>query len=231
MSVGCNTGYQSSNDHLTIYDLKNFQERDNLIVFGYINCFLADCLLIPKEIIFVCLDFYHPIEEWNVRFTSSSFRMYDNGIIKKLDDGYRSAYLSVIVNNKGIHSWTFKILQLGNIHQDNAIIGVMETTQNQTNSKTPSIFTFHNEGKSFIGTSGNICNHGAFFQYRSKGIKYGDIVEMTVDLKKYLLYFALNNQPQKEAFNLQDNLDYRAAITLCAIGDSIQLLSYRYRRK
>ena len=88
--------------------------RDNHLVFGFVNSvnslYAACKLIIPKEIIFLCLKYYHIKCIWDKKNTST-FYTIDDYIIRKKETGFKSAFLSIIMD-KGIYSFTFKILNI-----------------------------------------------------------------------------------------------------------------------
>merc|ERR1712228_1023042 len=127
----------------------------------------------------------------------------------------KSAYCKRVAR-KGKHQWTFEYTMIGNNHWN--LIGIWNTTSSDPATERHFLNICHN-GYAYCGPQGVLTNPeapgngGDNYGVRCKS---GDVVEMTLDLDRRTLSFAVNEKDYGVAFNEIAEGEYRAAVTLYA---------------
>ncbi len=78
----------------------------------------------------------------------------------------------------------------------------------------------------WVATYAALRQHEQYGEGPNYGISLveGDIITMNIDLDALFLSFNINNKDYGKAFNIK-KIKYRAAISFCSKGSSIELLS------
>ena len=216
---------------INIAEIKKIDTRTKHLLYGFIHN--TQTLLptnnayynIPDLIVHLCLMFYYIKECWDPIWCIDigNFIVNKNEITKKKSlMGYKSAFLSQIVS-KGIHHWRFKIIIRGG--GNNIDIGICKTSKVNSENANAYFTKTPGDGYAYICTQGSLNGYG-----KQKPLlplcKQNDIIDMFVDLNTYQISYAINHGLKVLAFANIAKDEYRAAISMCNLEDTIQLLLY-----
>eukprot|EP01084_Bolivina_argentea_P289424 496999_1 len=201
--------------------LQKIQVRDKCLFDGYIrnNC----NIMIPSEIVKICLLFYVLIEQWDEKCKSKDIRI-DGDTIEKIKthiSWQRSAYLSNTAT-EGIHCWRFKIDQYsGNW----TMLGVWKIKCKPMVPEKFCTANYHSTYAYIISKGSKTVDGGNEYSYGIE-CKNGDVVEMELDLKQLTLSYKVNDKDYSVAYEIE-KASYKAVATLVGSGSKITLLSYQ----
>ena len=218
---------------VNLEDVKFIDKKAKDIVNGYINetqnSFPTDNIYytIPTLVIHWILLYFHALECFDPDNHCKNVTLSDDNTVLTKEKQCRSlSYLSMEVS-KGIHVWTFKILN--NYYNYSIEFGIWKT-------KFP------------VNTLSLLydCNKGAQYGWRStsryltqgdtdrKDIKYtdricktGDIIDMILNLNEYTLSYKCNGDDYGIAFKDIELTTYRAVVGFFHQKDSIKFVSYK----
>ena len=213
----------------TKYTVYGFISESQLLLSFKENTFY----IIPELVTYICLSYYYIGDKWDPKAMSRKIELNDEtNTVKQKDHGSACVYLTNIVES-GTHHWKFKIIRYnpGNVGWYTTI-GVHIVPQNEKDKL---------ECESYISSGGN-CAYGFCTstnrvinfdtgmvdnsKYYGKLVQTGDIVDMHLDLNKYILRYAANDKDYGIAYDDILPCIYRACTDFCTIGDSVSLLEY-----
>ena len=147
--------------------------------------------------------------------------------LTKIKDENFTTYLTKIVT-EGIHRWKFKIIECLESPPE---IGLIKIPSNEEKSYAPNLnqyFVKGGIGYAYITSTGRISNPISGYSGKKYGVKCknNDIIDMHLDLEKYELRYYVNNKDQGKAYDVDEEIRYKAAITMDDVGSKIQLISY-----
>ena len=205
-----------------------YEIEDLIIVTGYIRGQYSD---IPKDIIDLCVKYYHEIKDRFEHYASHHFALSDDKM-KILCQARRQSiygYLCIPSCSLSKHEWTFKV----SCEYDGVGIGIDETEYLRRDGGN---FTFGHGTTKLYG----IWSSGETVQWDQPGIGdcygtefwSGSTIKMELDLfsESKTLSFTVDNNKKVIAFT---NIATAVDITYCMIAccaskeDTIELLSYR----
>ena len=219
---------------LDLEDFKNVTEKERNVTFGYIRRIEREFidLTIPMIIYQICTLFAMMQERWDKKWTHSSYSIIDDIILRQVSDQTSTksttAFLSLIVN-KGIHCWTFKIIQSG--HRFRSRLGIIIADENNYPTVRDNWFGSRpNTSYIWDFSRAQIIKHNTNSWGRSYGrkCKTDDTISMYLDFIKGTLSFSINNEESLGvAHKIDVNKKYRGGAMLRSIGNEIKLISYQ----
>ena len=227
---------------------EEIRAKDEIVIDGYIRgvdfkifsnkaSFYGQ---IPNIINGVCFVYYHVSKDrFDPKLHGPALSLNEECDVvtydKKTDAFYYEnvAFLSNIVND-GIHEWRFKIEnQFGLMYigiwktkydEKKAIDCIMRHHGKYGNEASYSLNLRHGKLRGDLKAS----EYGNSDKYCTK-CRTGDTLDVILDLKKYELSFCVNDIDQGKAFNVEQNMSYRAGVNIRQT-DSIKLLMYTYTK-
>ena len=227
-------------------DVKTFQQAKKMIdmkvTTGYIRKIEQHFPFengIPVEIIKICIEYYHiPSDRFDPILHSEAIDITDNNIaeaVHYMNGDLHNIFLSHVVNS-GNHHWTFKIIK----HDDDdhyIYIGIWNNESDpkihlddwpqnhSTDDGKPSFYGVNMTYGELRGGSDDETDWVHDTDEYCDAVKTGDIVHMYLDLDKYELSYAINDEHYGIAFNVESGQSYRGIISL-EHTEAIQLVSY-----
>lgn len=203
--------------------------KRELLVAGYVRNMETECRIknIPKVISEVIYSFQKFCDEWDDKYSHKNFKIdYVQNMITCTTDGMMTAYGSHKVES-GKFTWRLRLKSytycksgafppyVGIIRDNDAELKRYENSNGWEDvgyqlSSAPTCFA----------TDGDVAQ-----DYKCSWCKNGDVLEMTLDLDKKLLSFALNGTDYGGAFwDIQEDT-YRLAISmLFCQGSEVEIL-------
>ena len=206
-----------------------FPEFDRDLVTGFIRLhYNKDALkMIPKDVQFTCLLFYHGAESFEYYDEKKIRTSKNRRIITNVFGKHSTAYgcLSIPYDSKGIHVWIFKILKHNGNDWGDIAIGIDESIRKWKHSYFCPRETTQSYGYGSTGVKGNKRGIEKFAEKYSAN----DVITMTLNLKTKQLLFKKNNEETHCAFTLtKTHISYSAAVCLMGVCDSVSLVSYQW---
>lgn len=197
------------------------------LVFGYVHkerLGIKTDTNFPVDIIILCLRYYFKKHEWDPNsYPTDRIKLISNENIIEATQPTATAFLDVI--DGGIHHYRFKILKMQpsvNWHQT---IGICCINGSVKPALRKDFILAQPESVGLSNSGIKVFNQGSRENYNDcPGFKPGDTVEMVVDFVDKELRFKINGIDYGKCEDILPNQEYRAAVHLWNVGDSVQLL-------
>ena len=199
-------------------------KKAHLLVFGYIRSeqkLIELAMEFPDDIIVECLKYFFENDKWDKNKYSKRWMKLEGNTIIGIVQRSASAYLMNTISS-GIHEWSFLIKKCANRGDGwTQTIGLWKVNADND----PDVdYDFCNLGGIGVKNTGRLTGSGWDSQLYQAKFVTGDIVKMTADFDKGILRFTVNDKDYGKAFQLNCDLEYRAAISLFNEHDAITLL-------
>mmetsp|Transcript_58636 Transcript_58636/g.93227 ORF Transcript_58636/g.93227 Transcript_58636/m.93227 type:complete len:221 (+) Transcript_58636:28-690(+) len=211
--------------------VKSIEQQSKDLVFGFVRSeeSLVSHCVIPTLVIHFCLLYWYEAERFDEEHRYSDYKLsMHHTLLSKAESSNRGCVYLTKVAYRGVHSWTFQIVQM-DTSRFTISIGVYKYPQYERDTSLPI------RADKFAGRAyGWIVSGRRKFRGDSDELqtwapcacKEGDVVSMILDLHKFELRFKVNDTSYGAAYQHIENTSYLAAVSCYRVGDAVKFISY-----
>ena len=209
---------------------------------GYVRSEVSRTVVVPEEIIQLCLIYYLIFEEWDENCKGHYINIVDvsKRIFKCTVNNYQSILASQVCS-KGLHHWTLKLLEYTHRVDDNKtnwnnVVGVVDTDLLKDINYNTYLGCYDAKTIYFYIGWLDSQNHATTYdsrrgeqhkEYGESFKKADDVIDVYLDLNEGTLSYGINGTDYGVAFDDVDvDKEYRLFLIISGEGTSFQILSY-----